>query len=742
MNNNEDAKKDNNNKEQKEVLHTYNSLKKEKNLFRILESDLFRKESLTNQILILAAEQGKVTQQEVPHQLEKWCYLVTSVTSVTLQNSGTPPSSDSEGNTRNKGNRVTTITSLKGTLKTLFNRLVDRNLLLVDKSMDYYTYSLSPEGDNIVLSMLKSYLERQEKETLRNKTKTDLMKSYYAFDDYFNANIDIIIDNYSKGKFFADLDIMKLSVIDPYVVESLLENPIETLKLARVVLKEYIERFSLKGEPNVLLSNVPKDCRRNITNIRSKDLDKIISVIGEIRSRGNSDIQITCINYECPACGATNNIVQTSKNKIMPHKCRACGYKGKHEERGQEKEDFLRLTIYDLYENISSNEVPEELNIYLQKDLYGFSFLKEGDKVELTGISTIDEKTDGRGNSLLYQSKIFRAYGLKKLENDFADSLISKKDEEEIMKIASDPIKFHKELLFSDLHDVDFPATLASICLYGTLNLLFVGKPGCGKTEISSRISKISLKGKFANCSTSSSSGILGSVTKNEFTGKYTLDGGVFRPVHPGGHVILDEINRDNERELQKCILGIMNDKRININKANTRIDEACEVSVWCTANPVKLSTHSKAYEMFGLLEPLYDRFDFVVYFSNELDWKDIALVEKLLSEKKSDFGIENKKLTILRKYQMKAQQIEVTLKETDYQKLSRMMKEVLPTFDEKLSYRKLKTVTTLLKSICKLHLRSTTLDSDYQMIADIFSNLKLQREIFNGKYVYENETY
>jgi DNA replicative helicase MCM subunit Mcm2 (Cdc46/Mcm family) len=724
----------------KTILHTYNSFKKEQNINKVLETDFFKKESLTNQILILCAEQGMLTQQEVPMQLEKWCYLVTSVTSVTSEVS--PPSSFLQGNTGNKGNRVTTVSSLKGTLKVLFNRLVERKLLLVDKSGDHYVYSLSTEGDSLVLSLLKNWLETTEKQELRNRTQTNTLKMYYAFDDYINKNIDQTVYNYNHKKQFVTIDLAELAKIDPYVVEFTIENPIQAMEIAKVVLKEFIERFSLTGEPNITFSGAPKDCRRKITQIRSVDLDKLISVMGEIRSRGNSNIQITSINYECPACGITSNLIQSTQKPISPSKCGSCGYKGKFNELNYQKEDFLRLTIYDLYENISSNEVPEELNIFLQKDLYGFSFLKEGDKVELTGISTIDEKTDSRGNKLLFQPKIFRAYGLKKLDKDFTDSFITANDEKEIEIIKQNPLEYHANLLFSDLHDVDFQTKLATICLYGDHNLLFVGKPGCGKTEISTRITKISLKGKFANCSTSSSSGILGSVTKNEFTGKYTLDGGVFRPIHPGGHCVLDEINRDNEKDIQKCILGIMNDKRININKANTRIDEPCEVSVWCNANPIKLSTHAKAYQMFGLLEPLYDRFDFVCYFSNELDWKDKGLVERLLKDKKDFFNDNPEQFILLRKYLLKAQTIDVQLQESDFAKLSKMMDAVLSQFDEKLSYRRLKTVTNLLKSICRLHLRDHTIDSDYQMISDIFLQLKNEKDMFYSKYVHGEEDY
>lgn len=711
---------------------------KEKGIFDILDNENFQKESQINQILLIIAQKGKVTQSEVTSEIENRCYLVTHVTDVTLKklNDQKEVSSKISGNKGNKGNRVTTDSSLRASIKTAFNRLVKQDLVEVDKSGKEYLYSLKVTSEQNVTLIVKKWYEDDRKKELRENKKGQLTKTYYAFDDYFKSEIDIIVSNYNNQRFYADIDIIKMAMIDPDVTELLLENPADILDIAKMCLKEYLQRYGIDDEANIVLSNVPKSSRRNITNIRAKDLDKIINVIGEIRSRGKSNLQITSINYECPACATKQNIIQQTNKQVTPHMCKNCGYKGKFTELKVQKEDFLKLTIYDLYENISTNEVPEELNIYLQKDLYGFSYLKEGDKVELTGIASADEKTDSKGNKILFQEKIFRGYGCKKLDNSFTDELITKEDEKMFEIIKDNPIEFHQKVLFSDLHKVEFPSMIASICMYGNHHLLFAGKPGTGKTEISKRVTQVALKGKFANCVTSSTSGILGSVTKNEFTGKYTLDGGVFRPVHPNGIVVLDEINRDAQGELQKAILGVMNDQRININKANTRIDEPCKVSVWCSANPVKENTAAKSHEIFNVIEPLYDRFDLVIFYDNELDWSDIATVQGLLSNKKGDLDLNHKDLVILRKYQMKAEQIEVDLKESDYKKISLLMRDILPNFDDKLSYRKLKTVSNLLKSICRIHHRSETKDNDYKLLTDIFMNVKKQRQSYKVKYM------
>jgi DNA replicative helicase MCM subunit Mcm2 (Cdc46/Mcm family) len=711
---------------------------KSKNLLiNLLDSKLFENESQKNQILLIISENKKLTRKEVTTILQNRCYPVTNVTYVTqkkIEQGGCNTTSEFIGNKSNKGNRVTLFESLLGSVKVTINRLVESELIDKDKSSKEHIYSLSDLGEESIILLLKEDMVRRKRVEEKENKHNFVSFAYSVIEDYYTSIRSSIINSYSKGNIgvtrSGNINLLKMAEINPDIAEYFLDNPTEAIRLSKLVLSEILSREGIESEANITISNAPKSCRKSITNIRVADLDKMINVIGEIRSRSKSHIQINSITYECPACGGTKKLIQDGNKEKKLKKCPNCGYTGNMIVKSTEKDDFLKLTIYDLYENLSSNEVPEELNIYLQKDLYGFSFLQEGERVEITGVAFSENKTDAKGNHILFQEKIFQGYGIKKLDNAFTDDLISAEDDKIIKEISKNPIEYHKKLLFPDLDDVDLPATVASICLYGNHNILFVGNPGCGKTEITRRIADISLKGKFANCATSSSSGILGSVTKNEFTGKYTLDGGVFRPVHPGGNVVLDEINRDHDKDLQKAILGVMNDKRININKANTRIDEACAVSVWCNANPLSDSNYKKPHDRFGLLEPLYDRFDLVVYFTNELDWGNLDLVESILD--KEEFKSDTPEIMLLKKYQLKAQTIDVKIDKNDNKKLALIMKTILPKFGEKLSYRKLKTVVELLKSICRIHLRDHTTDEDYKILTDIYSRLHLQKTEFN----------
>ena len=136
-----------------------------KSVFVDYENEFFSKESQVNQILILLNFHENISQSEVKSLLSKSCYLVTNVTDVTLENIQEKKGAAQNflGNKRNKGTRVTTLSSLRASIKTAFNRLVKQELVLVDKSSKEFLYKLSVTGQGIVTEIVKKWEDQREK---------------------------------------------------------------------------------------------------------------------------------------------------------------------------------------------------------------------------------------------------------------------------------------------------------------------------------------------------------------------------------------------------------------------------------------------------------------------------------------------------------------------------------------------------------------------------------------------------
>ena len=360
--------------------------------------------------------------------------------------------------------------------------------------------------------------------------------------------------------------------------------------------------------------------------------------------------------------------------------------------------------------------------------------MNEGDRVRIVGIVEVIDIVSKSGKKTTTQIKKIKGVSIEKLNDDYTKVFINKEDEKEFKQISENPIKWHNKVLFSDLNDVATQTKMGILSLYGDLNLLSVGGYGKGKSEIIKRVCKVSLRGKFVDCIGATYSGVIGTVGKNQFTNKYSLDGGVFRPMNPNGKVGLDELNRDMDFNIQKAILGVMANRRLNVHKANTRVDVECKVSIFASVNPFLPDGYDKnrtAHENFNILAPLWDRFDFIVYFCNNPDFSDVELVTKFLKDSKEVFEIDDKNLRLIKKYQIKAQLIKVKFDDKSYKKLTKVFNEFFTKVDGKASYRKISTMKRLLEAICRLHHRDKPIEKDFVFMTNLISELAMVKSEF-----------
>ena len=619
------------------------------------------------------------------------------------------------------------IEEIENKLTTILKREIDNHKTIkVDKSQQPYTYSLTEKGIDWVEKEWKEFKDNVratfEKEESERATKThiELSKEYFERPDIYKQ--------FTPDKKFIVIDYIDLTKYDPNLATDLSNNPEEVIEEMKIA----IESLDLENEYSIQIKNLSKIDELNITNIRAEHLDKLKGIIGEIRSRSQTAILILSAKFECPSCANVINILQQDTTFKEPSKC-VCGRKGKFKVISKETTDLLHLTVSDLYENLESGEVPEEINLYLSEDNFDFSRLNEGDRVRIVGIVKVIDVVAKSGKKTTTQTKIIKGVSIEKLNDDYTKVFINKEDEKEFEEIKKNPIKWHNKVLFSDLDNVATQTKMATLSLYGDLNILSVGDFGRGKSEAIKRICKVSLRGKFVDCISATHSGVIGTTTKNQFTNKYSLDGGVFRPMNPNGKVGLDELNRDMDFSIQKTILGIMANRRLNLHKANVRIDVECKVSISASVNPFlpEYDKNRTAHENFNILAPLWDRFDFILYFSNNPDFNDEKLVIKCLKNNKEDFEIDDKDLRLIKKYQIKAQLIKVKFDDESYKKLSKVFNEFYTKVDGKASYRKISTMKRLLEAICRLHHRNKPIDEDFKFMTDLISELAMTKSEF-----------
>lgn len=275
--------------------------------------------------------------------------------------------------------------------------------------------------------------------------------------------------------------------------------------------------------------------------------------------------------------------------------------------------------------------------------------------------------------------------------------------------------------MFKDLEKYEFQKDALLLCSVADVHILAMGEPGTGKSEISKRVIQICPRGRYVDVPNATGSGIIGTVNKDQFTGRWEIDNGEFIGLHPGGRIALDELPLTDE-SVHHTLLGIMNDQILRVHKANNRINRACEVYVIATANPIEetINEYENINENIAIPKRLFDRFDIVIIFRNHLDISSIDNLQKLVLN-----GIIDKpspeKLLVLKKYVSKAKQINVIIDNDTAKKIATISQEFLVKVSEKYkpSYRKIQTMKKLLIGFCRFHLIDKPIKSTFQAFTD-----------------------
>ena len=693
--------------------------------------EFFNKQTETDKVLVVLFDYPNITKKNIIN----YCYGISSVSSVSSvslkKNRGEETKQTNKTNKTNKTN--TNLSNIINKFDQYINRLIHDNLILADKSKREHKYSLTEQGRNQVLTLVLEFEEQQQQQQQRQQKKESVQDLLTQVQNYINQNYikAIINENVRKGYSFFEIDFTDLSKYNPGMTDKLISEPQEIIALFKARINEFLEDDPIK---KILVKNCPGDLVKLITKIRTKHKDKLITLVGEVRNRSGSLVQVLSTTFECPSCGNIITVLKIEKKVRQPSSCH-CGRKGKWKKTSSDTDDLLKITLIDLYENLKGDEVPGEINIYLEGDYFDFARINEGERIKIHGIIKHENISKGREQDQDILIPILYSLGIEKLKKDYTKVYINPSDEELFNEIKKDPFKFHSDKLFSDLNDIDIQAKIATLANYGDMHILYTGHPGTGKSQIMHRFSIVNLRGKYVFIPNTKAPGIIGAVTQNKFTGKWTTDGGILRRMHPKGMVVLDELNRDKNNEIQDVLFDIMSFKKIRVNKANVDLSSDCDISIWATVNPVNIQYDYYKTELqnFNISAPLWDRFDLIVYFNNKFDTSNQSEVIDLLKKNVDSFSLPSDKLELLKKYQIKAQLINFKFTDNDYKQLGLIIKEFHSQIDPSGSYRILSKMKKFIEAICRLHHREQTIKKDYVLMTDLLNKIILERQTFLG---------
>lgn len=306
----------------------------------------------------------------------------------------------------------------------------------------------------------------------------------------------------------------------------LLENPDESLQIGKRVMKGLLPAtWDPDHDINLRITDLPKDAKVDISNLRAKHLGKLIAVEGMVRKATPPRPRLSIGLYRCEKCNAQIPVPQSGTIQKEPLLCpnEGCNKSAPRfvlDEKNSEYIDTQKVEIQENPEGLRGGKQPERLFGYIEDDIAGN--VTPGNRVTLNGIVRSVQKTD-RDKSTIFEIFI-DVMSVESEQSDFSELDITEEDEQEILRMSKDPhlrenivrsiaptifgMDEEKEAvalqLFGGTHKVMDDGT----SIRGDIHILMIGDPGVAKSQILRFMAGLSPRGIYASGKSASAAGL------------------------------------------------------------------------------------------------------------------------------------------------------------------------------------------------------------------------------------------
>jgi replicative DNA helicase Mcm len=475
----------------------------------------------------------------------------------------------------------------KRTVESQMRKLEENKLVESSRPKNAKVYELTSSGSSTVDRIKKRERQRLEKE----KEELTYSEMVEEFEEFYRSRETAKeeIQKAAQGIGYVHLDHTELLKFNTELGDKLLEDPEKVQKACREAVSAFPE---ITEHKTIRPTNFMDIDKKKISDIKSGDIEEIVSVEGVIQSVSGTKSQLVNAIFECVQCGDRYEKDQRENDQLKsPYKCECRSKKFDTEEK-----------IFQTVRLLHIKEKPDQAS----RDK--ITVIVEGDLAE-----DRNKNLDALGSGITvygyvenykkkkraeYHDHRLKAKNIEIAQDKWDELQITEDDIEEFQEISKkenlpEYLKqslAHEELVGQELLKeafLLFPLSRTEQT-EGNTHFLCIGEPSTGKSHLASTISEAMPRVLKTTLSSGSTKvGLTGAVTKNEVTDQWEAESGAI-PMSDGGFHITDEIDKParSSTDLLSAYNEPLSDKQVTLNKANIHTELSADVSEFAIGNP------------------------------------------------------------------------------------------------------------------------------------------------------------
>ena len=442
----------------------------------------------------------------------------------------------------------------------------------------------------------------------------------------------------SQGRRTLNVDFSDIVTFDEEFATRVLNDPEATLKtleelaFSRLQGKDY-EYSQAVGEVKLAVRHLPTEV--SLRMVGAEGLWKLIQLRGMVTRMTAIMPYTPRMAFRCEKCGEVTlrdfKLQDTPKPPILcATRCRNKSFVTVAEQCVTVSSQ--RITMQENPEELPAGQIQRTLQCFLSGELV--DQVRPGDHVTVTGVL---KAVRPRG-APSYTSTMEFLLDVVSIESDGeADDLdlLSPEDEEAIQHLSEDP-DLEKHLVESfDTWIYGWEGVKRGMIYQlvggvekhneksktrGEINLLLLGDPGTGKSQLLIYQTKMARRGIYTMGVTSSGVGLTASVSKDSITGVYVVDAGAM-VLADRGICAIDEIEKMSDED-RRAIHPAMEQGIVSVAKGGLTAFMNARASVIAAANPKngRYNAYKNIGENIDLPTTILSRFDLIFLMKDEVN--------------------------------------------------------------------------------------------------------------------------